>query len=160
MRERCRRIGAGCVEAFCDYGRILDRHAGTLRGEWQHRMRRVTEQGNRSLVPDAAIAHGEAANDPNLDWRVVVRTSRIKRRYLDDSLKAATDFLNSFYLDDLDRLIAQAEKRLSFGKALSAYLGPALPERQRVDILTDNTAMAGLVSAKHGISCPRARRGK
>lgn len=91
---------------------------------------------------------GEAANDPNLDWRVVVRTSRIKRRYLDDSLQAATDFLNSFYLDDLDRLIAQAEKKLSFGKALSAYLGPALPERQRVDILTDNTAMAGLVSAK------------
>ncbi len=91
---------------------------------------------------------GEAANDPNLDWRVVVRTSRIKRRYLDDSLQAATDFLNSFYLDDLDRLIAQAEKKLSFGKALSAYFGPALPERQRVDILTDNTAMAGLVSAK------------
>ncbi|MEJ2629879.1 MAG: AAA domain-containing protein [Acidihalobacter sp.] len=91
---------------------------------------------------------GEAANDPNLDWRVVVRTSRIKRRYLDDSLQAATDFLNSFYLDDLDRLIAQAEKKLPFGKALSAYLGPALPERQRVDILTDNTAMAGLVSAK------------
>jgi hypothetical protein len=91
---------------------------------------------------------GEAANDPNLDWRVVVRTSRVKRRYLDDSLHAATDFLNSFYLDDLDRLIAQAEKRLSFGKALSAYLGPALPKRQRVDILTDNTAMAGLVSAR------------
>ncbi len=91
---------------------------------------------------------GEAASDPSLDWRVVVRTSRIKRRYLDDSLQAATDFLNSFYLDDLDRLIAQAEKKLSFGKALSAYLGPALPERQRVDILTDNAAMAGLVSAK------------
>ncbi len=91
---------------------------------------------------------GEAANDPNLDWRVVVRTSRIKKCYLDDSLQAATDFLNSFYLDDLDRLIAQAEKKLSFGKALSAYLGSALPERQRVDILTDNTAMAGLVSAK------------
>lgn len=91
---------------------------------------------------------GEAANDPSLDWRVVVRTSRVKRRYLDDSLRAATDFLNSFYLDDLDRLIAQAEKKLSFGKALRAYLGPALQEQQRVDILTDNTAMAGLVSAK------------
>lgn len=90
----------------------------------------------------------EAANDSSLDWRVVVRTSRVKRRYLDDSLQAATDFLNSFYLDDLDRLIAQAEKKLSFGKALGAYLGPALPERQRVDILTDNAAMAGLVSAK------------
>ncbi len=91
---------------------------------------------------------GEAANDPSLDWRVVVRTSRVKRRYLDDSLQAATDFLNSFYLDDLDRLIAQAEKKRPFGKALGAYLGPALQEQQRVDILTDNAAMAGLVSAK------------
>ncbi|MEW9897992.1 ATP-binding protein [Chitinivorax sp. PXF-14] len=91
---------------------------------------------------------GEAANDPSLDWRVVVRTSRVKRRYLDDSLQAATDFLNSFYLDDLDRLIAQAERKRPFGKALGAYLGPALQEQQRVDILTDNGAMAGLVSAK------------
>ena len=91
---------------------------------------------------------GEVANDPSLDWRVVVRTSRVKRRYLDDSLQAATDFLNSFYLDDLDRLIAQAEKQRSFGKALGAYLGPAQQEQQRVDILTDNSAMAGLVSAK------------
>jgi AAA domain len=92
---------------------------------------------------------GEAANDPGLDWRVVVRTSRVKRRYLDDSLLAATDFLNSFYLNDLDRLIAQAEKRGPFGKALGAYLGSALQEEQRVDILTDNAAMAGLVSVKH-----------
>lgn len=91
---------------------------------------------------------GETTNDPSLDWRVVVRTSRVKRRYLDDSLQAATDFLNSFYLDDLDRLIALAEKKRPFGKALSAYLGPALQENQRVDILTDNSAMAGLVSAK------------
>lgn len=91
---------------------------------------------------------GEAANDPDLDWRVVVRTSRVKRRYLEDGLQAETDFLNSFYLDDLDRLIAQAEKKQSFGKAISAYLGPALPERQRLDILTDAAAMAGLVSAK------------
>lgn len=91
---------------------------------------------------------GEAANNPSLDWRVVVRTSRVKRRYLDESLQAATDFLNSFYLDDIDRLIAQAETKRPFGKAMGAYLGPALQEQQRVDILTDNAAMAGLVSAK------------
>lgn len=91
---------------------------------------------------------GDAANNPKLDWRLVVRTSRVNRRYLDDSLQAATDFLNSFYLDDLDRLIAQAEKKRPFGKALQSYLGPSLQEHQRVDILTNNTAMAGLVSAK------------
>ncbi|MDR0717535.1 MAG: hypothetical protein LBF50_08975 [Azoarcus sp.] len=91
---------------------------------------------------------GKAANDPGLDWRVVVRTRRINRRFLDDSSQATTDFLNSFYLNDLDRLIRQAEEKHAFGKALSAYLGPALEERQRVDILTENAAMAGLVSVK------------
>lgn len=91
---------------------------------------------------------GEAANNPSVDWRVVVRTSRVRRRYLDDSLQAATDFLNSFYLDDLDRLITEAENKRTFGKALGAYLGPALQEHQRVDTLTDDNAMADLVSAK------------
>lgn len=92
---------------------------------------------------------GAAASDQQTDWHLVVRTSRVKKSRLDDSLQAANDFLNSFYLDDLDRLIAQAEKKQSFGKALSAYLGPALPEDQRVDILTNNRAMTELVSAQH-----------
>ncbi|WP_252716876.1 AAA domain-containing protein [Herbaspirillum sp. B65] len=68
---------------------------------------------------------------------------------MDDSLQAATDFLNSFYLDDLDRLILQAEQNRPFGKALKAYLGPALQEHKRVDILTNHTTMAALVSAQH-----------
>lgn len=92
---------------------------------------------------------GEMIDDAGMDWRVVVRTSRVKRRLLDDGLQSATDFLNSFYLDDLDRLITQAEKNHSFGKALSTYLGPSLPEHERIDILADNTAMTGLVGAKH-----------
>ena len=91
---------------------------------------------------------GESATDPGLDWRLVVRTSRVQRRYLGDKEQAATDFLNSFYLDDLDRLIVQAEKKQAFGKAFETYLGPALQGHRRVDILTDNTAMAGQVSAK------------
>lgn len=90
---------------------------------------------------------GEAASDRSLDWRVVVRTSRVKRRYLEDNLQAAAEFLNSFYLDDLDRLIALAEKKLPFGKALNAYLGPALQESQRIDILAENAVMATLVGA-------------
>ncbi|EAQ4329569.1 AAA domain-containing protein [Providencia stuartii] len=87
-------------------------------------------------------------NDPSLDWRMVVRTSRVKRRFLNDSLQAATDFLNSFYLDDLDRLIALVERNHPFGKALNSYLGPALDEQKRIDILTEHTTMAHLVSAK------------
>lgn len=91
---------------------------------------------------------GEASDDSSVDWLVIVRTSKVERRYLAGSLQTATDFLNSFYLDDLDRLIAQVEKKQSFGKALKTYLGAALQEHQRVDILTDDAAMAGLVSAK------------
>ncbi|MBZ8138944.1 DNA helicase [Rubrivivax gelatinosus] len=90
---------------------------------------------------------GDAAQATTLDWRVVVRTSRVKRRYLDDSLQAATEYLNSFYLDDLDRLIALAEKQQPFGRALRTYLGPELPQEQRADILNDDGAMAALVSA-------------
>jgi hypothetical protein len=92
---------------------------------------------------------GNDTDEPALDWRVVVRSSRVKRRYLSDSLQAATDFLNSFYLDDLDRLIAQAQNGRPFGAALSAYLGPALEQRQRTDILVQHAAMAKLVSAAH-----------
>lgn len=90
---------------------------------------------------------GDEAQKPDLDWRVVVRSSRVKRSYLSDNLQAATDFLNSFYLDDLDRLIAQAQNGRPFGAALSAYLGPALEQHQRTDILVQHAAMAKLVSA-------------
>jgi hypothetical protein len=91
---------------------------------------------------------GDTANASTLDWRIVVRSSRVKRRFLDDSLQAAMDFLNSFYLDDLDRLIDRAEKQLAFGKALNAYLGTALDKQQRIDILTDHAAMTRLVAAE------------
>ncbi len=53
---------------------------------------------------------GPGADAAGLDWRVVVRVSRVKRRFLDDSLNAAIDYLNSFYLDDLNRLITQGAR--------------------------------------------------
>lgn len=89
---------------------------------------------------------GAGADATSLDWRVVARVSRIKRRYLDDSLEAAVDYLNSFYLDDLNRLITQAAKNKPFGKALSTYLGTPIDEHQRIDILTQHAAMGELVS--------------
>ncbi|AGK48503.1 viral (Super1) RNA helicase family protein [Burkholderia thailandensis MSMB121] len=90
---------------------------------------------------------GEGAKKATLDWRVVVRTSRIKRSKLKDNQEAATEFLNSFYLDDLDRLIDQAEKQHPFGAALTRYLGAAITPEGRVDILTEHATMAHLVSA-------------
>jgi hypothetical protein len=90
---------------------------------------------------------GPSADRADLDWRVVVRTRRVKRRYLDEQLQSANDFMNSFYLDDLDRLIARAEQHRPFGQALRAYLGPALPTENRTDILADDAAMTRLVAA-------------
>ncbi|VBI28683.1 DEAD/DEAH box helicase [Burkholderia pseudomallei] len=90
---------------------------------------------------------GEGAKKATLDWRVVVRTSRIKRSKLKDNQEAATEFLNSFYLDDLDRLIDQAEKQQPFGAALTRYLGAAIKPEGRIDILTEHATMAQLVSA-------------
>ncbi len=98
------------------------------------------------------LAKGAAA--PGIDWRVVVRVSRVKRRYLDDSLQAATDYLNSFYLDDLDRLITQARKNKPFGRALSAYLGAPVEEAQRIDILEQHALMGELVSVAR-LPCAR-----
>lgn len=90
---------------------------------------------------------GEGAKKAELEWRVVVRTSRIKRSKLKDNQEAATEFLNSFYLDDLDRLIDRAEKQQPFGAALTRYLGAAIKPEGRVDILTEHTTMTQLVSA-------------
>lgn len=89
---------------------------------------------------------GEGAKQATLDWRVVVRTSRIKRSKLKDNQEAATEFLNSFYLDDLDRLIDQAEKQQPFGTALTRYLGTAIRPEGRIDILTEHATMTQLVS--------------
>lgn len=103
----------------------------------------------RDLDDELRIARnllGAGADAPGLDWRVVVRVSRVKRRYLDDSLEAAIDYLNSFYLDDLNRLITQAGKNKPFGKALSTYLGKPIDEHERIDILTQRAAMGELVS--------------
>ncbi len=90
----------------------------------------------------------EYPGGPALGWRLMIRSSRVKRKYLAEALKAATDFLNSFYLDDLDRLIAQAEQHKPFGKALQAYLGTQ-PITHRFDILTDHAAMSRLVSSSN-----------
>ncbi|WP_240669090.1 AAA domain-containing protein [Dyella sp. M7H15-1] len=92
---------------------------------------------------------GDAAQTAKLRWRVVVRSSHIKKSREKDALEAAADYLNSFYLDDLDRLIKQADQQRPFGSALTRYLGEAIHPQGRVDILTTHTSMAELVSAQH-----------
>jgi hypothetical protein len=97
---------------------------------------------------------GAGAGDERLDWRLVVRSTRVNRKYMEADLQNAGDFLNSFYLDDLDRLIGQAQRGEAFGAALDAYLGAPLALAARRDILADQAAMTGLLSVAH---LPRAR---
>ncbi len=97
---------------------------------------------------------GAGADDARLDWRLVVRSTRVNRKYMEADLQNAGDFLNSFYLDDLDRLIGQAQRGEAFGEALGAYLGAPLALAARRDILADQAAMTGLLSVAH---LPRAR---
>lgn len=49
------------------------------------------------------------------------------------------DFLNSFYLNDLDRLISSRMEGIGFGKALQTYLGPET--ETKVDLLIDDREM-------------------
>lgn len=94
-------------------------------------------------------------SDTNIDWRVVVQVSRVNRSYLEDSLQTAADHLNSFYLDDLDRLITHVRNNTKpFGKALNSYLSAPIDEANRIDILENHATMGELVSVK---SMPSAR---
>lgn len=83
-----------------------------------------------------------------MKFSFVVKSSLRKRRKDDDAAKIDPDieFLNSFYLDDLDRLIAQADGGRSFGSGLSRYLGSESSATHRRDTLTQHDAMAGCVS--------------
>jgi hypothetical protein len=88
---------------------------------------------------------GEKAQKATLDWRVVVRSHRFKREKADS--QDTNDYLNSFYLDDLDLLIERASgKEPSFGKALKTYLGEPIEEGARIDILQNHEVMSELVS--------------
>lgn len=83
-----------------------------------------------------------------LSFSVVIKSSLRKIRKDNDQGKPETDidFLNSFFLSDLDRLIGQAEKQHPLGAALTQYLGPAFAPQARRDILTQPDAMAESLS--------------
>jgi hypothetical protein len=90
---------------------------------------------------------GDHAQAAALDWRVIVCSRRVSRRYLrEDDLESGSDFLNSFFLNDLDRLIDQATRQQPFGAALRQYLGSAIAPEERVDVLTAHDAMTQLAS--------------
>lgn len=83
--------------------------------------------------------------DPNLhDYKVIVRSTQYSRRERANS--SGIDFLNSFFVQDLDRLLEQADSRVKFGKCLEQYLGPRLEEKQKKNVHANPAAMAKLAS--------------
>ena len=89
--------------------------------------------------------------DPDLkefmDWRYVVVTQKVRRIKDNDDNEQDATYLNSFYLDDLDKIVNQSQRGQAFGAALSAYLGQPIPENNRIDILENHQTMQTLVSA-------------
>jgi AAA domain len=84
-------------------------------------------------------------------YRVLIKSSLRKRRAAkeESSVSPDVDFLNSFYLDDLDQLIsiAGSNKKWPLGTALSRYLGPESSVEKRRDILSQASAMAECISS-------------
>lgn len=83
----------------------------------------------------------------SLNFQFIIK-SIIKRRPGKKKLHAANtdvDFLNSFYLNDLDTLIAYSAAGKKFGKALDLYMGDELPSDMRIDILQDTNAFSALL---------------
>lgn len=82
------------------------------------------------LKPVASISE-------HITFQVVIKSSCGRKE---------VDLLNSFYLTDLDGLIAKSASN-SLGAALSAYLGKPSSSESRRDILVQHEAMARAVSA-------------
>ncbi|QBQ15842.1 DEAD/DEAH box helicase [Acinetobacter haemolyticus] len=83
-----------------------------------------------------------------LDWRVVVATKKLLRKK-SENIEQEVNYLNSFYLDDLDQMLKQSVSDKSFGQALSRYLGPSILDHKRIDILENHEVMGNLVCAAH-----------
>jgi hypothetical protein len=107
--------------------------------------------GWEDLAKELAVARAPlGASSDGVEFTVMVKSVRRKRD--SDTLDTSEqdiDFLNSFFVTDLDRSIGQARQRRSFGKALAAYLAEASPRYQRrIDVLADVDALLSLVSPR------------
>lgn len=90
------------------------------------------------------FAHDEQIG---LDWRVVVAIKRLPRKKALEDIEQEVNYLNSFYLDDLDKMLKQSSLSQPFGQALSTYLGASIIHDKRIDILKNHEIMGKLVCA-------------
>lgn len=101
----------------------------------------------REEVAHAVQALGDLTH--GLEFSVIVKSRQRFRKTNSEKDGEGTDFLNSFFLDDLDRLIDEQERGRGFGKALSGFLGKETPLEVRQDVLQDHASMAACVSPAH-----------
>ncbi|MFX9703728.1 hypothetical protein ABTO92_19405, partial [Acinetobacter baumannii] len=64
-----------------------------------------------------------------------------------EDIEQEVNYLNSFYLDDLDKMLKQSSLSQPFGQALSTYLGASIIHDKRIDILKNHEIMGKLVCA-------------
>lgn len=109
--------------------------------------REIEDELNEALRPFGDLING-------MQFGVVVKSSLRKCRRANDGgddddegkVEVDVEFLNSFYLDDLDRLIARADEGCQFGAALRRYLGPGTDPAERLDTLQRHDAMTACLS--------------
>lgn len=66
----------------------------------------------------------------------------------EDRKKREIDYLQSFYLKDIEMLVAEATAEKTLGNALDAYMGCGGNGGRKTDVLTDHAAMEACLSPK------------
>lgn len=101
----------------------------------------LREELRRALEPLGSAVDG-------LQFQYVIK-STLRKRKKDESRQnkdVDVDFMNSFYLGDLDNLIDEIGARRSLGRPLQQYLSEASDSASRWDILTDAAAMGATLN--------------
>lgn len=78
---------------------------------------------------------------------VLLLLQKTKRKKDNENIEQDVNYLNSFYLDDLDRLSMQSKKAHAFGDINDVFRRP-LVHSDRIDLLENHQAMQVLVSAE------------
>lgn len=105
---------------------------------------RITDWAALQEESDLALAQlGLSADD--FPCRVMIKSVRYRRQNSESKQDGDIEYLNSFFLNDLDRLIDMAYAGKVFGQALTAYLTGYAGKDAVRDVLVDHDAMAACV---------------
>jgi len=98
------------------------------------------------LAEESHLVAKRLDSDHDDGARLAIRVRSVRRRRKAKTERSDPEYLNSFYLNDLDRLISQGKVSRPFGTGLYRYLGDPIPADERVDVLEHPRLMAKLAS--------------